>query len=183
MNNLYDGVVVRYKKCYASSFRYKCMLNRLCLFLQPPNNLVQYYFASSTPSDLFLIDSRTGDVTIRKDLTTEDTKTYNVVFQNNLYCLVSKLFLKRLGWENINHFFLIIVQGSGFRLGIPTKDQPRNTIDYQCSKKRLWSIVWELAKQCDNPSRCWVELYCVLCKLHWCRHCGKNTLFMLSYFA
>lgn len=97
MNNLCDGVVVRYKKCYASSFRYKCMLNRLCLFLQPPNNLVQYYFASSTPSDLFLIDSRTGDVTIRKDLTTEDTKTYNVVFQNNLYCLVSNLFLKRLG--------------------------------------------------------------------------------------
>ncbi|XP_052689553.1 protocadherin Fat 4-like [Crassostrea angulata] len=39
----------------------------------PPNNLVEYYFVGSTPSQRFLIDSRTGVITIRKDLTTEET--------------------------------------------------------------------------------------------------------------
>uniref|UniRef100_K1QE50 Protocadherin Fat 1 n=1 Tax=Magallana gigas TaxID=29159 RepID=K1QE50_MAGGI len=55
----------------------------------PPNNLVEYYFVGSTPSQRFLIDSRTGVITIRKDLTTEEApSSYTLDFQRREYDII-----------------------------------------------------------------------------------------------
>ncbi|XP_061182374.1 protocadherin Fat 4-like [Saccostrea echinata] len=59
---------------FGKDIKYKC--NIYVFHFQSPNNVVQYYFTAATPSERFLINPTTGDVSIRKDLTTEETKTY-----------------------------------------------------------------------------------------------------------